>query len=41
MHHQYSLLFARDGDYVIWESLVNGEWVEHTRWMIPGSQLDD
>jgi hypothetical protein len=35
-----------DGDYIVLESLAwNGTrgsyWIEHTRWLIPGSQLED
>lgn len=37
--HRYSLTFEDDGDYVVLESLQDGEWVEHTRWLIPGSQI--
>lgn len=40
--HRYSWLFAADGDYIIWEEQMRGGyWTEHTRWLIPGSQLED
>lgn len=40
--HVYSLVWGRDGDYVIWESFDErtGVWTEHTRWLIPGTQLE-
>ncbi|MGY3589315.1 hypothetical protein [Bradyrhizobium sp. USDA 4350] len=41
MHHRTELWFGSDGDYVIWQSLQNGQWVTHATWMIPGTQLED
>jgi hypothetical protein len=38
-YHRYSTWFADDGDYILWESFEDGLWCEHTRWLIPGSQL--
>lgn len=43
--HRYHVCYGQDADYIVWESLVvdrNGvRWIEHTRWMIPNTQLED
>lgn len=43
--HKHFIVLGQDGDYVVWASLrQTGEgldWVEHTRWLIPGTQLED
>lgn len=40
-HHRYSIWFGPDGDYVVFESFEDGYWCEHTRLLIPGSQIED
>lgn len=45
--HKHFLVWETDGDYIVfasqclcttdWESL----WIEHTRWLIPGTQRED
>jgi hypothetical protein len=47
--HRYSIRHEPDGDYVCWEQLwwsFNGEtkdpvWFVCTRWLIPGTELED
>lgn len=52
MTHRYHILQEpNDADYIVWESLLPASWwepaagesmwIEHTRWMIPGSQMED
>jgi hypothetical protein len=48
MPHRYHLCHGQDADYIVWESLcleggpeTFGRWIEHTRFMIPGTQLED
>ena len=43
MPHFYHLTWDMDGDYVILESFneANGVWTEHTRWLIPGTQIEE
>lgn len=49
MNHRHSIVLGKAGDYIILESqewrYIKGrsrlEWVEHTRWLIPGTQLED
>jgi len=47
MEHRYHYVLGQDADYIVWESLepaIAGDgwhWVEHTRWLIPGTQLED
>lgn len=44
--HVYDYIFEPDGDYIVWRKWVptihnRGYWVEFTRWLIPGTQLED
>lgn len=39
--HRYHLCHGQDADYIVLESLTPSGWIEHTRWMIPGTQLED
>jgi hypothetical protein len=42
MKHLYLAHFDDDGDYIVFVSLTpHGEWIEHMRWMIPGTQIED
>jgi len=47
MMHRYHVCHGKDADYIVLESLEpaytsNGwHWHEHTRWMIPGTQIED
>lgn len=47
--HRYQFILAGDGDYIVWEKLnpitedgyiIAYGWTEHTRWLIPGTELD-
>jgi len=50
-NHYYEILFGHDADYIVFGSYQfvshpgddwsDIKWVEHTRWMIPGTQLED
>lgn len=43
--HRYTIIHAPDGDYIVLQSIEPSfvgdgyHWVEHTRWLIPGTQL--
>lgn len=43
--HKHLIVQDTDGDYVVLASLRHtGEgldWVEHTRWLIPGTQIEN
>lgn len=49
--HRHHFCIGADADYIVLESLtpiqafdgyvVGYQWTEHTRWMIPGTQLED
>lgn len=39
--HGYMPVWDTDGDYIALVSFENGVWVEHARWLIPGTQLED
>jgi hypothetical protein len=41
MHHRYQTAWALEGDYIVYISWDGERWTEHTRWLIPGSQLED
>lgn len=41
MFHRYQIVYENDADYIVWESLQNGEWIEHSRWMVPGSSMEN
>lgn len=41
MYHTYSYMLEADGDYIVFTSWEGKERVEHTRWLIPGTQLED
>lgn len=47
MHHRYCVEYFTDGDYIVFisghmfYSRDGQEWIEHTRWLIPGSQIED
>ncbi len=41
MHRYQYLLFEEDADYVVFESLSpDGEYIEHTRWLVPGTWIE-
>lgn len=46
-YHQHKFELLGDGDYVTFGSLQRTpcgggwEWIEHTRWLIPNSQIED
>lgn len=41
--HQYRLELEPDGDFIVFTSFdwKLMDWVEHTRWLIPGTELED
>jgi hypothetical protein len=47
--HRYHVCHGSDADYIVFESRVPAytsegwgtRWLEHTRWMIPGTQIED
>lgn len=39
-HHRYMPSWEIDGDYIVYVSFDGQRWVEHTRWLIPGTQLE-
>lgn len=39
--HRHSFCFGKDADYIVFESFTLSGWSEHTRWMIPGTWLED
>lgn len=46
MYHRYHIHHAPDGDYVVLMSWtdrtdIDGDWTEHTRWLIPGTQIEE
>jgi hypothetical protein len=42
MPHRYVYCYFGDGAYVVFESHAgDGHWVEHTRWLVPGSTWDE
>ena len=46
MNYRYEYVLADDGDYIVWESfcwngMQGGFWKEHTRWLIPNTQIED
>lgn len=49
MDHRYHICHGVDADYIVLESFDCGShwlgdsvnWIEHTRWMIPGSHIED
>jgi hypothetical protein len=42
MLHRHHLIHGEDADYIVLESFQRFfGWIEHTRWMIPGTQLED
>lgn len=41
MHHAYHNVWDMDGDYIVFASWNGERWIEHTRWMIPGTQIED
>lgn len=42
MSYSYGYHFAADGDYIVYGHYCGEDgWVEHTRWLIPGTQLED
>ena len=46
-HHRARYELSGDGDYVVFESLQrtpcggSWEWIEHTRLLIPNTQIED
>lgn len=38
--HRFDFTFNEDGDYVIAIQLIDGEWRETARWMIPGTWVN-
>lgn len=41
MPHFCMIDHAEDADYIVFASRdAHGEIIEHTRWMVPGSQLE-
>lgn len=41
MTHRYLYEMYQDGDYIVFGSIEGYRWIEHTRWLIPGTQLED
>lgn len=43
MTHRYHICHGKDADYIVYESwtTLGHFWIEHTRWLIPGTQIED
>jgi hypothetical protein len=39
--HRYLFVIDEDGDYLTLCSWGGDDWIEHTRWLIPGTQIED
>ena len=44
--HRYPFVWEMDGDYIVWRQwcwngIQGGFWKEHTRWLIPNTQIED
>jgi hypothetical protein len=47
--HRYHICYGQDGDYIVLESrwwggthdMPEPVWVEHTRWLIPSTQIEE
>lgn len=39
--HRYHIRYASDADYIVLESCISEGWTEHSRWMIPGTWIEE
>lgn len=40
LHHTH-FCFGKDADYIVYESFTASGWTELSRWMVPGTWLED
>jgi hypothetical protein len=41
MQYRYLYEMPQDGDYIVYGTIVGYRWVEVSRWLIPGTEMED